>query len=98
MFNAAVNGALSHPDWAHWRDSVLPRYRYPQEAADQIIAQQQAWRAELDIKRAEAAAARAAAEVAKAEAAAAEGAAAAEAAPAGGPAAAATGEGGAAER
>jgi len=67
-FNAAVNEALAHPDWAYWRDTVLPRYRYPPDATVRLVETHAAWREELAAKKA-AAAARAAKEAAAAAAA-----------------------------
>jgi hypothetical protein len=78
VFDPALNGLLSHPDWEYWRDTTLPRYNYPADEAADIIARHKAWLADLTARRAEAAAAKEA-KAAAAAAAAAAGAAEAEA-------------------
>jgi hypothetical protein len=71
VFDAAINGLLSHPDWAYWDASALPRYRYPEAEAAELVARHTAWREDVIARRAEAAAAKEAAAAAKEAAAAA---------------------------
>lgn len=54
----AVSELLKHPDWAWWRDTALPRYRYDAGDVAAAVARHQAWLDALLAKRAEAAAAR----------------------------------------
>lgn len=66
--NPAVASLLEHPDWAHWRDEALPRYRYDAAECADAVSRHAAWLEALRAQRAEAAAAKRAAEAAEAEA------------------------------